>query len=272
MYQISDIEILIATMNRTNFDFLKAMFLFSDFRHFKLVIINQTSENNLLLSDNEQIKVYNQLEYGLSKSRNLALQKASEALVVFTDDDVVFQQNFEIKLLQAFNLHLLHDGFRFKFLTGNGYLAKKYPKHFEDKLTNLEILNTASVELAFKRVSLQKAKLQFDINFGLGAAFPMGEEAIFVSDAIKKGLKIGFFPEILVAHIHASTGNKMDKYSLYYLQSALLYRIFPKMYLFWIFLKLFFDLKQNKIQFKTVLKLFIQACNGKKAYVNYTKM
>jgi GT2 family glycosyltransferase len=272
MYQISDIEILIATMNRTNLDFLKPMFAFSDSAQFKLIIINQTTEKTLLFSDNEQIKVYNQLEYGLSKSRNAALQKASEELIIFTDDDVVFQQNFENKLLRAFNSHLLHDGFRFQYLTGKGRLAKKYPKHFENQLSNLEILNSASVELAFKRKSIQKGQLQFDTRFGLGAAFPMGEEAIFVADAIKKGLKIGFFPEVIVEHIHPSTGYKTDSHTLYFIQSALLYRIFPKMYLFWIFLILFFDLKQNKIQLKNVIKLLIQACKGKKAYVNYTKL
>ena len=151
-------------------------------------------------------------------------------------------------------------------------MAKKYPKHFEDQLSNLEILNTASVELAFKRVSIQNAKVQFDTNFGLGAEFPMGEEAIFVADAIKNGLKIGFVPEVLLVHSCPSTIHKSPMSVIYYSQSAVFYRIFSKMYLFWIALKLFFDVKQSKINLPEILYLINQAKKGKQAYVKTIKL
>ena len=54
MYHKSDIEILIATMNQTNFDFLETMFLFSDFNKFNILIVNQTTENKVLHSNNER--------------------------------------------------------------------------------------------------------------------------------------------------------------------------------------------------------------------------
>ena len=272
MYQISDIEILIATMNRTDFDFLKAIFMFTDYSQFKILIVNQTTENAILTSDNEHIKVINSFAYGLSNSRNIALKNASNELIIFTDDDVVFQPNFTTKFLEAFNTHIAHHGFRFQFLNGKGSLAKKYPKVFEDKLSNLQILNTSSVELGFKRESIQNSKLHFDTDFGLGAKFPMGEEAIFVADAIKNGLKIGFFPEVLLAHYSPSTIDKSNISDIYYIQSAVFYRIFSKMYLFWIALKLFFDIKQSKINFSEISYLINQAKKGKQAYVNTTKL
>ena len=103
MYHKSDIEILIATMNQTNFDFLETMFLFSDFNKFNILIVNQTTENKVLYSDNERIKVLNVFEKGLSKSRNLALENATKKLLIFTDDDVVFQQKFDKKIIKTFN-------------------------------------------------------------------------------------------------------------------------------------------------------------------------
>ena len=272
MYQISDIEILIATMNRTNLDFLRAMFVFTDYSKFKILIVNQTTEDAILSSDNERIKVLNEFDYGLSKSRNTALKNASNSLIIFTDDDVVFQKDFAAKFVLAFNLHPLNDGFRFQFLTENGILSKKYPKHFEVQLSKLEILNSSSVELGFKRSSLQKAEVKFDTLFGLGANFPMGEEAIFVADAIKKGLKIGFVPEVLVLHSSLSTIQKTENSAIYYCQSAVFYRIFSKMYLFWIALKLFFDIKQRKINFCEISYLINQAKKGKQAYVDITEL
>ena len=272
MYQKSDIEILIATMYQTNFDFLEAMFLFSDYTKFNILIVNQTTKDKILHSDNERIKVLNVFEKGLSKSRNLALENATQKLVVFTDDDVVFQQKFDKKIIKAFNSNIEYDGFRFQFLNSQGNLAKKYPRTFQSRLSKLEILNSSSVELVFKHKSLTDAMMQFDENFGLGTEFFMGEEAIFVSDGIKKGLKIGFVPEQLVSHSQPSTGQKTAISAIYFVQSAVFYRIFGKMYLFWIALKLFFDLKQRKINFSKIGHLFNQAQKGKKAYANATKL
>ena len=99
-----------------------------------------------------------------------------------------------------------------------------------------------------------------------------GEEAIFVSDGIKNGLKMGFVPEKLLSHSQPSTGIKTAVSEIYFVQSAVFYRIFGKMQLFWIALKLFFDLKQQKIKFSEIGHLFKQAQKGKKAYANATKL
>ena len=272
MYQKSDIQILIATMNRTDFDFLNAMFVFSDFAEFNLLIINQTSQDKQLTSNLENVKVMNSFDKGLSKSRNLAIELATKALLILTDDDIVFQPGFESHVLKAFNSDDSHDGFRFEFLNGKGNFAKKYPKHFEEKLSQLEILNTSSVELVFKRESIQKVNLKFDENFGLGTEFGMGEEAIFVADAVKKGLSIGFVPEVLVAHSHPSTSQRTAVSMQYFIHSAVFYRIYGKMYFFWIALKLFFDLKHRKVRFREIFKMFKRALKGKQAYVNHSRL
>ena len=272
MYQKSDVQILIATMNRTDFDFLDAMFVFSDFSDFDLLVINQTSQDKQLVSNLENVKVVNSFNKGLSKSRNLAIELATKPLLIFTDDDVVFQPGFESHILKAFNSDNKHDGFRFEFLNGKGNFAKKYPKHFEEKLSQFEILNTSSVELVFKRESIQHVNLKFDENFGLGTDFAMGEEAIFVADAVKKGLKIGFVPEVLVAHSHLSTSQRTTVLMQYFVHSAVFYRIYGKMYLFWIALKLFFDLKHRKVRFREIFKMLNQSLKGKRAYVNHTRL
>ena len=137
MYHKSDIQILISTINRTNFDFLKAMFVFSDFSNFNLLIINQTTPDKLLQSDFENVEVINSFDKGLSKSRNLALQKASKDLVILTDDDVVFQSSFEDFVLNAFNSNPNHDGFRFQYENEN----EIYPKNIQNVFyQNFQIL------------------------------------------------------------------------------------------------------------------------------------
>jgi hypothetical protein len=272
MFQKSDIQILIATMNRTNFDFLKAMFVFSNFSNFHILIVNQTSQEEQLVSDLENVQVVNSFNKGLSKSRNLALKNATKSLLLFTDDDVVFQSDFDTKIVAAFNTYTEYDGFRFQFLKSKKILAKPYPNVFKSHLTPFDVLNTSSVELVFKNKSLKMNHLQFDEYFGLGASFFMGEEAIFVADARAKGLNIGFVPEPILLHPGPTTGSKTDVSSIYFIQSAVFYRIFGKMYLFWIALKLFFDVKKRNINFTSVVQLFKQAIKGKQAYVNITRL
>lgn len=272
MYQKSDIQILVSTMNRTDFDFLKAMFVASDFSDFTILIINQTTPDKQLVSNFDHVTVVNSFDKGLSKSRNLALQNATKPLVVFTDDDVVFASNFDTFILKAFIDYPNFDGFRFPFQIKEGEMSKKYPNTFQSKLTSFAILNTSSVELVFKKEAIQSARLHFDENFGLNAHFSMGEEAVFVSDALKKGLKIGFVPQILLTHPQPTTSQKATVFEHYFHQSAVFYRIFGKMYLFWVVLKLLFDLKQRKITLRAIPQFVSQALKGKKAYVDSTAL
>ena len=259
-------------MNRNTLDFLIPMFPFCHFSEFSILIVNQTQENNLLHSDFLSVRVINSFEKGLSKSRNLALKNAKGKIVLLTDDDVVFEANFDTTLIKAFNYYPNFDGFRFPFQMKEGVVAKKYSSTFQSQLSAFDILNTSSVELVFKKEAIQSARLHFDENFGLGSPFYIGEEAIFVFDAKKKGLKMGFVPQILLTHSQFTTTQKATVLERYFYQSAVFYRIFGKMYLFWVVLKLLFDLKQHKIGLRTIPQVLKQALKGKKAYVDTTAL
>lgn len=271
-YHKSDIEILIATMNRNSFDFLEKLFPFHDFTQLNIVIVNQTLETKCLVSKFDNIKVVNVFENGLSKSRNLALLNASKDLLIFTDDDVVFTSDFDEKIINAFSLNPNHVGFRFRFeIDENGKTSKEYPKKFQENLNWFEVLNTSSVEMVFKRESVQN-QFYFDEQFGLGALFSIGEEAVFISDIIKNKYKVGFFPETILWHKDLTTSKKSNVWMNYYNQSAVFYRIFNKKYLLWVVMKLVFDLKQGKIKLLDILPLYKQAIKGKQKYVEYTRL
>ena len=270
-YHTSDIEILIATMNRNNFDFLKSMFVFSGFYNFNILIVNQTTKENILKSDFETVKVVNVFDRGLSKSRNIAIQNSTKDILVFTDDDVVFELGFEDKILKEFNSHNSFDGFRFKFKNELGKFVKKYPSRFQVKLNWFEVLNASSIELVFKRESIYNS-VCFDECFGLGSMFSMGEEAIFLADVKRKKRKIGFVPHTLMMHNGFTTSSIIDQDLLYFNQGAIFYRIFKRKYFFWVFLKLFFDLKQGNIAFSNVFTLLKEAIKGKNKYAEHIKL
>jgi len=142
---------------------------------------------------------------GLSKSRNIALSLVSNEIGLIADDDVSYIEGFENTIVNAFETFSEADIIVFRIVTPNGRPYKQYWKDL-GWLGKRHIFKPSSIEMAFRCKSIQDAKLQFDENFGLGARFPLGEEAIFISDALKKGLKIRCVPLDIVVHPYESTG------------------------------------------------------------------
>lgn len=248
-YTKSDIEILIATMNRDNFDFLVPMFPFANYCDFTLVIVNQT-RGNPLVSSHENIKVINSLEIGLSKSRNVALANATKELLVITDDDVVFKSDFENKIVKAFNHFQNSTVIKFCSEKSENAVSHKYTNHRKNDLNWLDVLNTRSVEIVVNRKQLKDKLIQFDERFGLGSVFGAGEEQVFLASIKNAGLKLCFEPEVLVSHSQPTTTHKISIEQKYYIQAAVLSAIFPNFYRFWFFLKVFFDWKQGNLSLK----------------------
>ena len=96
-----ELEILIATMNRTTLDFLSKMFSGQNYLDFNVLIINQTIDSKLLKSECSNIRVINTFEKGLSKSRNIAIKNATKPICLLADDDIVFNEGFENLILKA---------------------------------------------------------------------------------------------------------------------------------------------------------------------------
>lgn len=257
-------------MNRSDLSFLKLMFPNHDYVNLNILIVNQTSNDLLLTSDNEKIKVINSFEKGLSKSRNLALKSASKDLLLLSDDDVIFKADFENKICNAFN-KLDCSVVLFQIENIENQLFRNYSSEIKSKLNWFEILNTHSIEMVLDRKSVLENQLKFDENFGLGSEFPSGEEAIFMADAKRKNLKLGYFPSSIVIHPELTSTSKSSKKEHYYNQGAVFYVIFGKLYSFWVGLKLFFDLKQKNISVKECSQLFSSAKKGKNDYAKHDR-
>lgn len=264
IYKETDIEILIATMNKDSLDFLKPMFSFSSFTNFSILIINQTIKEKLLVSDYPNIRVINSYEKGLSKSRNLALENAVGKILIIADDDVVYQKDFVSKIIAAYNKFQQATVITFCTINPNGRYLKKYPTVSKKQLNTFDIFNVSSIEMTINRERLDAISIRFDENFGLGANFEMGEEAVFLMDLKRKNEQIAFENQTLVTHVGLTTSEKKGVHEKYYIHGALFTRILKINYTFWIFTKLFFDLKQNKIKLSAIFKALNSAKKGRK--------
>lgn len=268
IYNITDIEILISTMNRDSLDFLVPMFS-SHFSNFSILVINQTNKEKELTSHYSNVRVINSLEKGLSKSRNLAIKNAVRKILLIADDDIVYHQDFVSKIVNAYNQFPNAAVIKFCAVQSDGNLMKKYPFCTQKNLDIFSILDTSSIEISLNKRIIDIVNIKFDENFGLGSSFEIGEEAAFLSDLKTKNEQIVFVPKVIVKHNELTSSNKKKIIEKYYNQGALFTRIFKKKYVFWLYVKLFFDLKQNKIKLKNII---IALKSAKKGHEKFERM
>ncbi len=259
-----ELEILIATMNRTSLDFLSKMFLGLNYLDFNVLIVNQTSKDKLLKSEHSNIRVINSFNKGLSKSRNIAINNAIKPICLLADDDVVFVDGFKEKILDAhssFNFPII----TFQTLTTQNNLYWNYPT--KPTFHNEYIRNkTLSVEITFKKDKLKG--LDFDERFGLGATFEDGENYIFLSEAKKKGLQLWFVNETLSIHNPISSSDEVESDRLLYAKSAIHFYKYGNLAYFWVFKFVFFIYRKKHISFNEISRKVKIGFKGIRDYKN----
>lgn len=156
------------------------------------VIINQCDEDEkeqIELDNNKACLWINSKERGLSKSRNMAIQNSKADICLIADNDEIFDDDVEEKILKAYKELPRADIIVFNLHNKQTKLKNKIYK-----LKRLECLRVYSLQISFKRQSVIENNLKFDINLGAGTGNGAGEENKFLLDAYDKGLKIYHYP------------------------------------------------------------------------------
>ncbi|HNT27664.1 MAG TPA: glycosyltransferase family 2 protein [bacterium] len=171
-----------------------------------------------------RLRVLSYRERGLSLSRNRALDNASGDICLLSDDDVRYRPDLADILSRAFEENPEADIITFQATDPDGRPLKNYPR----RATRLNILSASrvsSIEIAFRHSSVLKSDLRFDTLFGLGAKYPIGEEYVFVTDALKRGLTVIHLPIPILTHPLESSGRKHDAKTTF-ARGAMLARVF----------------------------------------------
>lgn len=219
-YTEHDLEILVATMERSDLAFLETMFQMplEDITA-SILIVNQTKSQQLI-SNQTNIKVINDEGTGLSRSRNLAIDQSTKNLLWIIDDDCEVMPNSIEEVISAHNRYsdsiLVFETLRKEELKPF-YTYPNYSKILDKK----ELKNVLSPEITLKRKSIIKSGLRFDERFGLGAKFQDSENFIFLLDALKLNLKTRFFPAAIVKHRSTTSSDAASSDRIIYARGAL---------------------------------------------------
>jgi glycosyltransferase involved in cell wall biosynthesis len=270
VFSENDLEILIATKNRNNLDFLAPMFPFKHFSKFNILIINQSKENKLM-SDFETVRVINIDEKGLSKSRNLALKNASKKICLIADDDAVYYSNFENGIITAFNQN--PDASIITFNHQRQGIDK--PQNSSQKIfshTLKTIWNVSSIEIAFQLKDIKENKTHFDENFGLGSYFETAEEYLFLRDAIKLSLNALFYPFVIVSHPLISSGENQGSDKILFARAALFYKTRSNLVYIWLLKYVFFLVRNRYINWNECMRKYKMGLSGIRKYKELVKL
>lgn len=264
-YETSDLEILVSTQNQTGFSFLENMFPFAHYHQFHILVVNQTGSGQGLVSGLPNVRVINSKEKGLSKSRNLALANASKKIVLIADDDVVYKEGFDAKIVGAFNKNPQASLIHFRTQTTAGNLFWGYPKECK-KLNINQLKKVLSIEVAFKTATVKKAQLRFNEHFGLGARFEDSETFFFLRSAFHQQLNPLFYPETIVIHPPVTSSDKVGSDRKIYAKMAGFRKQFGRFSYVLLIKYIFFLIRKRYISFKEIKPKFIIGMKGIKDY------
>jgi len=197
------IEVLVSTMHKDSSQVLEMLEL-SNIKYNVLVVVQCDYEDYVEIDNNGQrIRIIFSMQRGLSKSRNVAIENCQAEYGYILDDDVVLADGALEDLLER----MIHDDVGvatayFKYMGGGASGAFCDSPYTHNLLT---VAKVCSIEICVK-ISLIKGRILFDEEFGLGSKFPSGEEYIFLTDCLKSGIEVKYYPVCVGFHPDVTSG------------------------------------------------------------------
>lgn len=217
------LQVLVATRNRRSEkeirQLLERMNLQTDY-----LIINQIEQDDCEIVNQKVISIK---QKGLSASRNLAIGRATKELVLLADDDVTYITGYAQIVEREHEKSPEADIICFWVESKNS--KRRIKRMRSKKIGYLEVMRICSCQISMK---LEKIKgISFDEEYGAGSIYNRGEEAIFLCDCLRKGLRIKYVnKKIAEVEQKESTWNTGYSKDFFQIQGKVFKRMYPRWY------------------------------------------
>lgn len=187
------VQILVSTMNQKDYSLLDKLNIQSD-----AVIVNQADhyDHEIIDYNGYSVEWFCVNERGVSKSRNLALSKASGDICILVDDDEQLRTGYPDIIRNAFRFYSDTDVIAFN-IASIGNKSNRYYNKKNKRLNRFNSMRYGAARIAFRRKRVIKEQIGFATLFGPGSVFSCGEDSLFISDCFKKGLKVYACSEVI---------------------------------------------------------------------------
>lgn len=217
------IEVLAATMNQTDHSLINKMNIQTD-----AIIANQCEENSFekINHNGNDIKFYSFAERGVGLNRNNALMRSEADICVLADDDMVFIDNYEEKIRNLFDENPNADVI---ILNLHDKKKKRYTIKEKYKVRYNNFMRFGAARIVFRRNSITKNSIFFNLHFGGGTQFSAGEDALFLAECLKKKLNIIAVPEFIAELSNERDSTWFDGFTdKYFIDKGVLYAAISK--------------------------------------------
>ena len=190
------LAILVTTMYQTDISKFESMNLSTD-----AVIANQSDFEDFSETEKNgcRIRFVSKSERGLSRNRNTAIDNCFDDVefIMFSDDDLLFYDDYEKTVLQEFKDHPKADAIKFNLNCVSKRKITMKPIASFHKATRREVTSFGVCVLAVKKTALKKSGIRFCEYFGAGTPNYCGEDSIFLQDMFKEGIKLYLSPKYI---------------------------------------------------------------------------
>lgn len=154
------------------------------------ILINQCDRNAYeeIFAGEHKVKVYHFAEKGVGLSRNNALLRATEDIVLFSDEDIIYDEGYVDKVITEFKKNPKADMIIFNFR-----VPEERRTYYNEKNGRVRLYNCGrypTYSFALRREVLHKKGTTFSLLFGGGAKYSAGEDSLFIRDCIKAGMRV----------------------------------------------------------------------------------
>ena len=183
------LELLISAVEQNTQTLPETMRLQSD-----AVLVNQCDRDaqEEMTYGTHHVQVVQSSLRGVGNSRNLCLQHATGDILLFSDEDIVYDDGYAEKVLQAFRKHRKADMLLFNVLAMEG--RRTYYNTDVHRVGMRNYGRYPAYSIAVKRKRLEESGVKFSTLFGGGAKYSNGEDSLFLRDCLKAHLKIYAVP------------------------------------------------------------------------------
>ncbi|MDA1336140.1 MAG: glycosyltransferase family A protein [Bacteroidetes bacterium] len=186
--------------------------------HDSVVIVNQFDSRPLDQSAlGEKVLIINSKTRGLSRSRNIALDRLKTDFAIICDDDITLIEDGIIELKKSLQEQPSVALFYTRLLqtTGlpwrNNYESTSFDMIGSSFRNNRRIQRINSMEQVYNLNFLREYNLLFNINHGVGSGkIPLGEETLMAASILKSGGRIQYLPVFTRSHPPHSSGSSFN--------------------------------------------------------------
>ena len=186
------LEVLVSAVNAEPKELIKKMNISSS-----AVLINQCGkeDTDVFPAVNGNVRVFSFEERGVGKSRNRAIENAKGDILLFSDDDIVYNADYEKVVLEEFANHKEAD-----LLFFNVEVCEARRTYWNEDYKRVHIWNAGrypAYSIAIKKEALDKSKVKYSTLFGGGAKYSCGEDSLFIKNCLDAGLKLFRTPAVI---------------------------------------------------------------------------